>query len=91
MLLRRQNIPYIAVFVILFAFFAWIISKMAEQTHGRTLAYMLGAIALFLVVFALSARFFLAGEREACPECGEEVKKSEGACPNCGHRLREQG
>ena len=87
MLLRRQNLPYIAVFLMLFAFFGWIISKMAEQTLGRTLMYMLVTMAVLVGVFAVSARFFLGKDREVCPECKEDVDASQGKCPNCGHEL----
>jgi thiol:disulfide interchange protein len=60
MILHRRNIPYIAAFVVLFAFFGWILSKMAAQTHGRTLAYMVAAMAVSLVVLGVSARLFMA-------------------------------
>jgi hypothetical protein len=86
-LLRRQNLPYIAVFLVLFAFLGWIIAKMSEQTMGRTLLYMLVAIVLFTGVFALSARFFLTKDREVCPDCEEDVDASQGKCPNCGHEF----
>lgn len=89
MLLRRQNLPYIAVFLVLFAFFGWIIAKMSQQTMGRTLIYMLVAMALLVGVFAISARFFLAKDREVCPNCEEEVDASQGKCPNCGHEFAE--
>jgi hypothetical protein len=85
MILRRRNIPYIAAFVVLFAFFGWILSKMAAQTHGRTLAYMLAAMAVSLIVLGVSARLFMG--RVTCPECGKKTERGEGACKHCGADL----
>ncbi len=85
MILRRRNIPYIVAFVLLFAFFGWILSKMAAQTHGRTLVFMLAAMALSLVVLGVSARLFMG--RVTCPECGKKTERAEGTCQHCGADL----
>lgn len=85
MILRRRNVPYIAVFVLLFAFFGWILSKMASQTHGRTLAYMVAAMAVSLIVLGVSARLFMT--RVECPECGKKTERAQGTCKHCGADL----
>jgi hypothetical protein len=85
MILRRGNIPYIVAFVVLFAFFGWILSKMAAQTHGRTLAYMVAAMAVSLIVLGVSARMFMA--RVSCPECGKKTERARDTCKHCGADL----
>ncbi len=68
----RGNLRYVLVAVVLLAFFGWILANMGSQSHGRTLAYLLGAIALFLVVLGVSAKLFGAGEPDDAGAFDEE-------------------
>jgi hypothetical protein len=62
---------------------------LASQTHGRTLIYMLSAMAASIAVLGVSARVFM-GKVE-CPECGEKTERGQGACKHCGAELKKSG